>query len=342
MSSEPSFDLSVVVPVLDEREQIAPLFESLRRQIEVRIEVILSDGGSSDGTVELARTLAAPAALPLTVVTGTRGRGAQMNRGAAASRSPHVLFLHADSRFTDPRALRSALDRLAAAETRHCDTPVAGRFSLIFAFDRTPPLPYRFYQYKARLDRPGCTHGDQGFLLSRHAFERLGPFPETFMEDNVFAERVREQGAWLLFPSEILTSPRRFLVEGLRPRQTLNAVLMNLYWIGRLDLLGDLERTYRRHGSTERLDLSAFLPALRERIERLPTGERSRFWQETGSYVRSQAWQLAFLTDVVLGQEKKGICLTLHDGIFDRLTDNALGRRIATLLTKCWFRMVAG
>lgn len=309
----------------------------------MELELIVSDGGSTDGSVATAHRLGAKAPFPVRVVQGDRGRGGQLNRGAAAAQGENLLFLHADSRFPEPLALRRALDAVAAARKRHGES-VAGRFSLTFDFpDGTTPRPYRFYEAKARLDRPGCTHGDQGFLMPRTCFERFGPFREDlpFMEDTFLAERIRKDGTWLLFPTPIRTSPRRFLTEGLLPRQTLNAVLMNLAFIGRLDLLDDLERHYRGQNVARRLGLNAFLPALKDRITALSPKERWRFWTRTGGYVRSQAWQVPFLIGLLWRGDGEGPLLRLHDRFFDQLTDHAMGRGLAAALTWGWFQVVA-
>src|SRR6185369_3163394 len=124
-------------------------------------------------------------------------------------------------------------------------------------FEARPPLPYRFYGAKARLDRPGCTHGDQGFLIGADLFARVGPFDPTLplMEDTFLAERIRKEGRWLLLPARIKTSPRRFLGEGLLPRQTLNAILMDLAAIGHLGLIQSLKESYRSQHAAQKLKL---------------------------------------------------------------------------------------
>src|ERR1700674_5517741 len=80
-----------------------------------------------------------------------------------------------------------------------------------------------------RHGRRECTHGDQGFLLRRGFFNAVGPFEESLpmLAETRFAEAVRNRGEWLLLPAEIQTSARRFEIEGLRERQTLNAIITN-------------------------------------------------------------------------------------------------------------------
>lgn len=321
---------------------MAPFLAALSRQQGMRLEVILSDGGSSDRGLPVARSLAGQLPFPLRVIEGDKGRAGQLNRGAEAARAGTLLFLHIDSSFDDPLALRKALDALGAAEAS--GEEVAGHFPLSFGFAAKPPLPYRFYQTKATLDRPGCTHGDQGFLIGRGFFDRIGPFDVDLplMEDTFLAERVRSRGRWLLLPARITTSPRRFLAEGLLPRQTLNAILMNLAHVGRLSLVRCLKSSYQSHDVAGKLKLKPILAPLHDAIGALPEPDRRRFWCQTGAYVRGNAWQLALFLDVVAGtarEGKGGMMLAFYDRVLARLIDHRGGDLGAALLTRLWFRL---
>src|SRR5947209_15169317 len=98
--------LSIVIPVLDEAEDIAAALTALGPLRARGVEVIVVDGGSADATVALARPLAD------FVITSSRGRAAQMNAGAGLARGAVLLFLHADTRLPDD-ADRRVLDGLA-------------------------------------------------------------------------------------------------------------------------------------------------------------------------------------------------------------------------------------
>lgn len=343
MFFDDSPELSVIVPVYNEEGNIPSFLHEMARQQEVRFELIISDGGSADSTVSLASDPSGALPFPVRVIEGEKGRARQMNLGAGAARAEKLLFLHIDSNFPDPLSLRKGVDALSAAE-KEGNARAAGRFALRFAFDGETPLPYRFYGAKATLDRRGCTHGDQGLLIGRDFFREVGPFDPALplMEDTFLAERVRERGAWLLLPAPLRTSPRRFLAEGLRPRQTLNAILMNLAAIGRLDLIESLRGCYRSQHAAERLNLAPFLLTLRDEIKALPPMERRRLWRKTGKYVRSNAWQIPFFLDVLLGKAREGkggACLALHDLIIGRLMNNAAADWGAAALVWVWFRV---
>jgi rSAM/selenodomain-associated transferase 2 len=343
LSYEERPELSVVVPVLNEADNIALFLRAMACQHGVRMELIISDGGSGDGSVALAERCREGLPYPLKIVTGARGRAGQLNRGAAAACSPTLLFLHIDSSFPDPLALRKALDALTAAGDGAGG--IAGHFALEFRFPGAVPFPYRFYGAKAALDRRGCTHGDQGFLMSAALFNQVGPFDCTLplMEDTFLAERIRETGGWLLLPASIRTSPRRFLSEGLLPRQTLNAILTNLAALGRFDLIQELKGCYQSQHTAERLQLHPFLSYIKKWIAALDPAERRRFWYATGSYIRGNAWQIAFFLDLVSGgmrQRRGGRLLDWHDRYLARLLDNVAGNLAATLLVWVWFKVV--
>src|SRR6266540_88921 len=175
-------ELSIIVPVLNEALILPELFRSLGEQLEVNLELLLCDGGSSDGTVELAEVLRKEFPFPARMVTSEPGRWRQMNCGAAAAEADILLFLHADSLFTDPLALRRGLDAIARAIAEKGDERVAGHFGLRFRSKggNTSSAEYYHLECKARLNRRECTHGDQGMLLRRAFFEEVGPFDSTF------------------------------------------------------------------------------------------------------------------------------------------------------------------
>jgi len=342
-------ELSVIVPVLNETAVLPGLFRTLSTQREVRMEVVLCDGGSDDGTPELAGRLAGEVPFPVRLTRSPPGRGRQMNGGAAAAAGDTFLFLHADSSFPDPRALRKGLDSLAAAGSSGEAGPVAGRFALRFdRRDAPPSWGYYHLEWKARLDRPGCTHGDQGFLLGREFFAGVGPFDGSIpmLAETRLAEEVRRRGRWILLPAEIHTSARRFETEGLRQRQTLNAVICNFAAAGWEPFLRELPGLYRDHDSSGRLDLRAMLRDIGRLMAALPRRERFRLWYETGRFVRNNAWQLplardtrrAFLQGEDVGTGKMP-ALAFYDLHLDRLTDHPPGRVLAAFITWVWFRL---
>lgn len=345
----PAPELTIIVPVYNEAATLAGLFASLASQQGVSCEIVVSDGGSGDGSAATAERLGEQYSLKVIVVSGDKGRGPQLNAGAAVAGAPVLLFLHADSRFEDPHALRRSLDRFTAACGEIGEESVAGHFALRFSrSDNAPSLPYSFYESKARLHRPECTHGDQGLLIARSFFDRVGPFPPfpPMLAETLLAERVREHGSWLLLPAEICTSARRFESEGLYRRQVMNAILMNCASLGWDRFFHATAGLYRPQSHAVGLDLAPFLDATADLIRQMPLKSRLAFWYATGSYVRKNAWQIPFFLDVRrdfrhgLGPgEGSARILERYDRLVEPLIDHPPGRLAAALLTWCWFHL---
>jgi rSAM/selenodomain-associated transferase 2 len=197
--------LSVVVPVLDEARRIGEHLAALR---EVRgvDEIVVVDGGSCDGTLEIA------AGVPgVRVLTSSRGRGVQLNMGARAARGDVLLFLHADAALPTDAATWVA---------RALADPgvVAGAFRLHTLADTGPrwlaPL-LRLADLRARVTR--LPYGDQALFVRRGAFERVGGFPDQpLMEDVELARRLWRLGRIRIVPGVVRVSGRRFVANPVR------------------------------------------------------------------------------------------------------------------------------
>ena len=335
-------ELSIVVPLLNELDQLPGFFADLRRQEAVDFDLLICDGGSCDGSLEWLRQQQ-PEWAGLRICPGKPGRGRQLNQGAANARADWLLFLHVDSRFSDPQALRRSLDFLTRTESRL----VAGHFALKFRrIDAAPSAGYYFYEWKARLGRPETIHGDQGFMLSRELFRRVGPFREDLpaMEDTDFAERLRDCGQWQLLPAEISTSARRFETEGLWQRQLLGALMMCFRTVGWDDFFTLATGVYRQQADTEKLQLLPFFNLVSRQLKAASRRTRWRIWTACGEYVRTHAWQLFFALDARRAFRKKmpvgtgqTAWLDFFEPLFDLLTANLLGRYLAAIALRIWF-----
>ncbi len=337
-------ELTIIVPILNEEEQLRCLLTDLLRQKSIDFEVILSDGGSIDNPAAVVAEYQRFCGYSISLQVGERGRGRQLNAGIARARTSWLLLLHVDSRFSDELALRRGLDMMKGFGTNL----VAGRFPLRFRHrdGRAAAAGYYYYEWKARLPREECIHGDQGFLLHRETFQRVGHFRENLpvMEDTDFAERLRRIGRWVLLPSEISTSARRFETEGLWQRQLLNALIMCFRSIGWEAFFVDAISVYRQQGAGGSLRLRPFFRQVKRSMMRLPFKQRLAIWFRSGSYVRGHAWQLAFALDAKRAFEKgvppgqgKARWVNLFEPVYNLLTDNPLGRLAATLLLWLWF-----
>jgi len=196
--------ISVIIPTLNEAGALAETVASVRSQSPD--EIIVADGGSSDGT----RAAAAAADL---FVEAPPGRASQMNAGAARARGDVLLFLHADC----------TLEQGALAEAERalqCPGVAACCFTMTVS---AAGAAYRLIDAcaTARVRLTGIAYGDQGLCLRRATFKRLGGFPPLrLMEDVFFSRRLRRHGRVAVVPPRIFVSPRRWQRVGL-VRQTL-------------------------------------------------------------------------------------------------------------------------
>jgi len=194
--------ISVVVPVLNEAHGVPALLDHLF-QLEGRFEVVIADGGSTDGTPKLAS--AHPSAPRL--VHSPPGRAAQMNAGARAAEGEALLFLHADTRLP-PDAYRSLRRALADPGV------IGGNFELRFdGADRFSRLLGGWYALQRRA---GVYYGDSAIWVRRTAFERLGGYrPLPIMEDYELSRRLQRSGGTRCLPGPVVTSARRWQRIGL-------------------------------------------------------------------------------------------------------------------------------
>ncbi|HEY5674484.1 MAG TPA: TIGR04283 family arsenosugar biosynthesis glycosyltransferase [Malonomonas sp.] len=333
--------LSILVPVLNERQQLPELIANLEKQADVDCELLICDGGSTDGSLEWLQQL--QSALPLRILHSPPGRGRQMNLAAEQANGEWLLFLHVDSRFSDPLALSKGLSILQQSFSKQ----LAGHFSLKFRRSTAEPsASYYYYEWKARLGRPETIHGDQGFLLQRDFFFQLGRYREDLpvMEDTDFAERLSEIGRWQLLPAELSTSARRFEVEGLWQRQLLGALIMCFRDIGFTEFFDAAPDVYRQQSKTGKLRIRPFFCLIRQLFAELNWRDRWRVWRRSGAYVRKHAWQLSFAIDarrafrngLPVGQGQP-LFTRWFEPVYDLLTDNPVGRLLATLLLYLWF-----
>ena len=197
--------LAVVVPVLDEEARIGRRLAELGRQSGIA-EIVVVDGGSRDHTSAIAA--AAPG---VRVVVAPRGRGPQLNAGAAATTADVLLFLHADTELPADAARWVAA---ALADLR----VVAGAFRVRHVADAGPnwlgPL-LRLADLRSRLT--SLPYGDQAVFVRRAAFDAVGGFPaQPLFEDFELARRLGRIGRIEIVTACVRVSGRRFLKRPLR------------------------------------------------------------------------------------------------------------------------------
>lgn len=306
--------LSIIVPIINEADELSFLLEVLNRQTGTSFELILCDGGSNDDQIATIEQMISGIGFETHYIRVLRGRGRQMNAGADIARGELLLFLHADTRFSSSEAISTAVDEFRH-QTSISGRNLAGHFTLKFRRNQaSPSLAYFFYEAKTCLNRPDCIRGDQGFLLHRDFFHQVGRFDESlsFLEDIRLVDTVARQGEWVKLPIAVSTSARRFEVEGLLERQIVNAIIINSVVTGLDEFFTVLPGLYKSHPESGHLKLYPIFDGIRKLLGSCSFKRRSVFWLATGRHVAVNVWQLFFWLDartafnLGLGPDKVG------------------------------------
>jgi rSAM/selenodomain-associated transferase 2 len=209
--------ISVIVPVLNEEMSIAATLIELQRLKPD--EMIVVDGGSSDETREICQRFGVES------YPSRPGRAAQMNFGAQRATGDVLVFLHADTRLP-----LSAFDDIRAALQ---DSKVlGGRFDL--QLDNPRPLLKLvglMISLRSRLSKVGT--GDQAIFVRREIFQELGGYPDIpLMEDVAFSRLLKRRGAVACLRSRVISSARRWEMDGIWRTILKMWTLKTLYLLG--------------------------------------------------------------------------------------------------------------
>lgn len=222
--------LTVVIPTLDAAEDLPETADALLEGVTSGLiaALVISDGGSTDATREVAKELGA------LWVEGPAGRGGQLARGVEAAESGWLLLLHADTHLSPGWA-----DAARRHMNEHPDS--AGWFRLRFrALGPAPRLVESGANLRARL--LGLPWGDQGLLVRRSVLAEIGGIPDLpLMEDVALARRL--QGRLRPVEAQALTSADRYLRNGWTAQ-----VVGNLFSLVRYASGVDTRRLATRYG----------------------------------------------------------------------------------------------
>jgi len=214
-------EFSIIIPVWKEESVIPRTIEHIRGlQSAAGAEIIVVDGDPAGKTMEIARCAG------VTTTISERGRGNQMNHGAALAAGNILIFLHADTRLP--------LDALALIDTAMQDESyMAGAFDL--AIDSERPI-FRLIEKAASL-RSRLTkipYGDQAVFMRKAFFNKLGGFSDIpIMEDVEIMQRIKKQGGKIcIIDRAVRTSSRRWEREGIVYTTLRNWLLITLYLLG--------------------------------------------------------------------------------------------------------------
>ncbi|SPP65938.1 TIGR04283 family arsenosugar biosynthesis glycosyltransferase [Nitrospira lenta] len=214
--------IAVIIPTLNESSTIA---RTLTHTVALGFdEIVVSDGGSTDPTLQMVQACCARVPV-VRLVTAPTGRARQLNEGVKACRSDILLFLHADTEL--PPHAKTAIE--SAVKNPQI---VGGRFDV--RFDR----PSRWgtiisWLMNRRSRLTGIATGDQAMFVRRQIFEQMGGFPNIpLMEDIAFSRHLKRRGPTAALADRVTTSFRRWEKNGPLRTIFLMWTLRFLYWLG--------------------------------------------------------------------------------------------------------------
>lgn len=212
---------SIIVPVLNEAEQVNSLIEHIHSQgFEHVCELIVVDGDPQGSTIEVIQDKS------VKTTKSQKGRGRQMNAGAAVARGEILIFLHVDTRLPE-----MALEKISLV--LEDEKYAGGAFGLGIDSDRLL-LKYIAARtsFRSRLNR--IPYGDQAIFIRKDYFNRIGRFKEIpLMEDVDLMRRIKKDGKRIyILRDKVTTSPRRWERDGALYTTVRNRILVALFYLG--------------------------------------------------------------------------------------------------------------
>jgi rSAM/selenodomain-associated transferase 2 len=190
--------LSIIIPTYNEAANIGDLVRYLRDKGGEHVqEVIVVDGGSDDGTMDLAAQAGAQV-----VYCPQRCRAVQLHLGASRARGGLYYFVHAD---TVPPAT-FATDALQALQEGY----LYGNYASTFVGKAQMGVNGRMTQRDWLVTRGG---GDQTLFITKEFYQELGGFDHRFvlMEDFDLVRRARRRARMCILQASVYVSTRKYL-----------------------------------------------------------------------------------------------------------------------------------
>ena len=213
--------LSIVIPTLNAEASLAETLGRVHAHAPPRLEVLVVDGGSTDTTLTIAADHGAK------LISSAPGRGRQLALGAERAQGPWLLFLHADTRL--PKDWEQDVSRYI---TNPQNQERAAYFRL--AFDTARPSAKRVATLANwRAGTFALPYGDQGLLIHRNLYERIGGFNAklNLMEDVDLVRRIGPMRLRML-NATVTTSAAKYERDGWWARPARNLVCLTMHLLG--------------------------------------------------------------------------------------------------------------
>lgn len=220
-SPAPDLSISVIIPCLNAEKGLKRTLDALAsaERSGFTPEIIIADGGSTDATRDIAEASGAR------VVDCAPGRGTQLAAGAKAAKGDWFLFLHGDT------ALERGWASSVMVFTSNDRSRERGAV-FTFALDDDSPAARRLERMVRWRNRwLGLPYGDQGLLIHRRFYRRLGGYKEIpLMEDVEFIRRIG-MSRLAMFDVRAVTSAERYIGGGYIRRSLRNLFCLTLFFL---------------------------------------------------------------------------------------------------------------
>ncbi|WP_339611079.1 TIGR04283 family arsenosugar biosynthesis glycosyltransferase [uncultured Planktosalinus sp.] len=192
--------LSIIIPVLNEEENLKVLLPYLKNNASGPLEIIVADGGSTDASVAVAINNNSK------VIQTKKGRAKQMNAGAKVASNAILYFLHADT--IPPKSFDTLI--LNAIKKNH----KAGCFRMRFDSNH---WWLRLAGWFTRFNVKYFRGGDQSLFVTKTLFEEIGGYDEKYIiyEDNVLIAELYRRTTFTVLSKPVSSSARRYLKKGI-------------------------------------------------------------------------------------------------------------------------------
>ncbi len=208
--------LTIIIPTFNEAENIGKLVTYLKGATNRQdIEIIVSDGGSTDMTSKKAEQAGAKF-----TIAPVKGRAGQMNHGVSVAKGELLYFVHADT--LPPNSFYQDITE-AISKGYNCG-------SYRFRFD-SKKLLLRVNSFFTRFNYLFFRGGDQSIFVTRQLFEEVGGFDPSMliMEDYNFLQKIWTRGKFKLIPKATIVSARKYDTNSWLTVQLANLKVVKMY-----------------------------------------------------------------------------------------------------------------
>jgi rSAM/selenodomain-associated transferase 2 len=217
--------ISIIIPTYNEESFIENTLRQLKTlKNEADFEIIVSDGESTDKTVQQAKPYAK-------IIHSPKGKAKQLNNAATYAKGDILFFVHADM-FVPQGALKAIVEKI---NEQGFD---GGGFSNIFS-DHNKKIKMLGKIINLRLSNKTQAerkifYGDNGIFVNKKVFQKIGGFKDVpIMEDYDFSNRILSKyKVCLITEPRIIVDARRHIQDGFLKTRIKWMLIKQLFLLG--------------------------------------------------------------------------------------------------------------